>query len=201
MFQHVVVVQGSKIDVNQLPMASGVDSKEIRKIPQAKMKDVLQLHRKHFANYMIIHQPYELTDENIEYIANYIKPVGFISMSGTPTAEEEMPIQGRSFHIKFQSKRGQVMDMYYKGGNSQEDFENHLQAHLKYNIGNMLSESDKVVHMTINFPNEMSFGKAFEVLFRNCLRPDVSEEGFHVVQKTRNINSSTSESGYHNMKM
>ena len=187
MFQPFVTVQGSKDTVSQLLKASGVDKKGIRKIPQAKMKDALQLHRKHFGNYMIINQPYELTDETIEYMSNYIKPMGFITLTST-TARQKMLIEGMSFHIKYQAKVGQVMHMHYKG-NNQEDFDNHVQASLKILVDNILSEGNKDLHMVITFTNKLHFGKVLQVLFRNCLRPGLLDEGYCVNTKSQIIDS------------
>ena len=188
LFQPVISVQGFKDDYIQLLKATTVDLNEEIRIPQAKMKDALKQHRDHFANYLIFHQPYELTDGNIEYIAKYINQVGFISATRPQVAEEEMPFQGISFHINYQSKVGQVLHMNYKG-NSQEDFENHLRAHLKYTVGNLLSKSDKVFHMVINFTSQLQFGKALEVQFRNSLRPGIFYQGYFVIEKTHKFDN------------
>ena len=182
LFQPGVTVQGSNVDISRLLKVPDVDGKGLEKIPKAKIKDALQQHRDKFGDYLIIVQPYEFTEENIEYIASYIKPATFVSTTSTPTPKEELPIQGMSFHIKYKSKVGQVMHMHYKG-NSQGDFENHLQAHLKYHVANVFSECDKVFHMLITFTTEMQFEKAFEVLSKNRLRPGVYTDGFYVVEK------------------
>ena len=184
--QPFITVQGSIADVSALLKASDNDSKKMRQIPQTKIKDALQLHRKHFNKYMILRQPYELKDDNVDYIANDIRPVCFISVTSTQLAKEDMLSQGISFHMSYKGKVGLVLRMTYQG-KSHEDFENHLRAHLKCTLEYILSGSEKVFHMFINFSRHLHFQKIYEVLFRNGLRPGVFKEGFFVTEKSNAI--------------